>query len=593
MKHRTNRIALLLLVVLILLLSSCGTHEEEVPQAVRELMCTQPTVVPGMESIGKGRIALCQIDYETEITMVQIVELRDDSVENEVTIEGVWELHKQEFSDGRLAFCNRATCTWKFLDDSLTEIGTWSTEEMNGFFSYDAERYYYLCDHVLCCQELSSGKSSRVELDRDLRFLEISAYDSENARMAVQFFLSPYSSECGTAVLNAETGEFMMISSERYQTLFAGGTVYLLSFDTEAMGYEAVYSCADGRFRYAKAGSFMQESNELYGMAGPYYLVGAEENTILYTAGEEIRSCSLSACGVPDGMYTACFLPEEKLLAGAVYQEGSFHLYVIDPVRLPFVKTAEPVDVSSPFRMDDSLVQNYWTENDGGNVAESLQEARQYADHLELRYGVRILLSDQCAETAALCDRPIILTDTMSEEDELECVNMALKALSRSLSLYPDGFFIQFQNRMGEGGICFLLVEEIVSDYGVVGCAYENGEENHILSRDYAAFLQEDWEALNPDGFTYYENAAMTESDAPWTLYSGSLEDVYFVDSYACVNAHEDRARIMEYFMTHEDEARLLIESPLIRQKLQWMCEAVRRNFDTSAWEEVRWEALL
>lgn len=101
----------------------------------------------------------------------------------------------------------------------------------------------------------------------------------------------------------------------------------------------------------------------------------------------------------------------------------------------------------------------------------------------------------------------------------------------------------------------------------MVGCAYENGDwqniaidvrmadrldgticheiwhatESHILSRDYATFLQEDWEAMNPEGFTYYENTAIAESDAPWTLYSGSLEDVYFVDSYACVNAHEDR----------------------------------------------------
>ena len=80
MKHRTNRIALLLLVLRILLLSACGTQEEAPPKTVREFMCTQPTVVPGMESIGDGRIALCQIDYETEVTMVQIVELRDDSV---------------------------------------------------------------------------------------------------------------------------------------------------------------------------------------------------------------------------------------------------------------------------------------------------------------------------------------------------------------------------------------------------------------------------------------------------------------------------------------------------------------------------------
>ena len=49
----------------------------------------------------------------------------------------------------------------------------------------------------------------------------------------------------------------------------------------------------------------------------------------------------------------------------------------------------------------------------------------------------------------------------------------------------------------------------------------------------------------------------------------------------------------MEYFMVHEDEAKLLIQSPVIRQKLQWMCSAVRSSFDTAGWGAVRWESLL
>ena len=65
------------------------------------------------------------------------------------------------------------------------------------------------------------------------------------------------------------------------------------------------------------------------------------------------------------------------------------------------------------------------------------------------------------------------------------------------------------------------------------------------------------------------------------------------MDGYACVDAREDRARIMEYFMVHEDAAQLLIESPVIRQKLQIMCDAVRNNFDTADWGQVRWERLL
>ena len=79
----------------------------------------------------------------------------------------------------------------------------------------------------------------------------------------------------------------------------------------------------------------------------------------------------------------------------------------------------------------------------------------------------------------------------------------------------------------------------------------------------------------------------------PWTLYSSAPEDVRFVDTYSCVAATEDRARIMEFFMTHDDEAELLIQSPYIRAKLQIMCDAVRRYFDTAGWGTPRWERLL
>lgn len=47
------------------------------------------------------------------------------------------------------------------------------------------------------------------------------------------------------------------------------------------------------------------------------------------------------------------------------------------------------------------------------------------------------------------------------------------------------------------------------------------------------------------------------------------------MDAYSCVNRQEDRARIMEYFMTRDDEAGILIQSPFIHQKLRIMCDAV------------------
>lgn len=117
--------------------------------------------------------------------------------------------------------------------------------------------------------------------------------------------------------------------------------------------------------------------------------------------------------------------------------------------------------------------------------------------------------------------------------------------------------------------------------------------ENRILSQDYAAIDPDTWDALNPPGFTYCGDTALSNDLRQWTLYSCDPADVCFVDGYACVDAREDRARIMEYFMVHEDAAQLLIESPVIRRKLRLMCGAVRDNFDTTGWGQVRWESLL
>ena len=152
-------------------------------------------------------------------------------------------------------------------------------------------------------------------------------------------------------------------------------------------------------------------------------------------------------------MFSVRWLPDAQVLLGGVYENGAFQLYVIDPAQLPFTEVTAAAPADTPLTVDESLAQAYWNTSDTAPVAESLREARQYADTLESRYGIRVLLSDQCRDAAALCDRAITLTDTMSAGDELAAVNTALDALARTLSLYPDGFTAQFRNGMGEGGL--------------------------------------------------------------------------------------------------------------------------------------------
>ena len=47
------------------------------------------------------------------------------------------------------------------------------------------------------------------------------------------------------------------------------------------------------------------------------------------------------------------------------------------------------------------------------------------------------------------CKYELKLTDTMEEEEELSCINDALKHLNDVPALYPKGFFNQFCNSIG------------------------------------------------------------------------------------------------------------------------------------------------
>lgn len=633
---RTRKILSLLLLALCLLfaVSGCGRETPEAAEtpetteiretaekreAVESLQCVRPTALNSLCPLSGAQVAVSWTDYENDRTTVLLADVNKDTVCHEITLDGIWDLKDQSFSDGRFALCSRETNTWKFLSAALEDLGEWKAENVDGFFSYDGSAYYFLRDHILYRQSLSGGEAGKVMLPLDLRLLELTAFDARDGRLVMQFFLSRYSSECGTAVFDMETGTLSMLQKDRYRLSFRGDDVCLLFFDNEQMGYSLTYGGGD-HFLFADAGLFSGTVGDLYPIPGSPYLMGITTGrSILYAADEQISSYPLSGSGIIGEMYSACYLPDEEVLIGAVYQDGAFRLYVIDPAQLPFTEVAASAPVDSPFVVDEALAETYWGKVTDTPLAGSLQEAQQYADAIEEKYGVSILLSSQCKDAAALCDLTVTLTDTMRPEDELQAVQNVLEALDRSLALYPEGFPAQFQNGAGDGGLCFLLVDHIESSYNAVGCTYErfdwqyialdvnsvyspdsvvcheiwHATENRIFSCDYTAFPMDEWDALNPEGFSYYIDATSSNPEQPWTLYTSSPEDIHFVDGYACVDRHEDRARIMEYIMTHEDEARILIQSPFIRQKLQIMCDAVRNTFDTTGWENVRWERLL
>lgn len=377
--------ALFMALLAALILSGCkASTAPETPDAARRLSCVQPSSLTGLCPAGSAKVALCRTDESGAVTTVELVDIDADSVAAEKELDGEWALQQQSFCDKRIALCDREHNMWQLLSPNLADLGTVKVETCDGYFSYDAKSYYFLRDDVLCRTELESGETTAVELDYDLRFLDIAAFDASGSRMLAHFYLSPYSSKCGSAIFDPVTGEFSMLCAERYQAVFSD---------------------------------------------------------------EEIKS----------GFGTS----------GCTYERGAWQNIALD-IRLAY-------------ELDGIVCHELW-----------------------------------------------------------------------------------------------------------------HATENHILSCDYSLFTVEGWAQLNPQGFSYYEGYDYSDPDSRrWTYYSGGDEGVYFADGYSRTFASEDRARIMEFFMTRDDDAQELIKSPAIKKKLQHMSSAVRSVFDTSGWESVRWERLL
>lgn len=611
--------ALLAALCLVLTLAGCGGEKPLLDQPVKTLSCVQSAAMPTLLPLGDGRVLAGWVDYDRAITSLAVVDVATDRTVTSRELEGCWELQEQQFSDGRAVLFNWEASTWQFVGADLADIGTFSSDQTGGFFSLDGSRYYFVQDDVLCRADVAGGQTERVALETDMRFMDVAGRYPDSDTLFLHCLLSPYSTESGTAVLDPETGAYTMLQKDWYATYYGADSPELLWFNNETMGYDVLYA-SEGRYYRADAALLHADEADILPVSGSAYLLGVAQDTTLYRLESGISACLLQEEQLGGALRNAVWLPEQ-VLVGCVYGGGTFHLTAIDPAQLTFTQVSDGIAVDDPMAVDTALTEVYWNSLNGQPLPATLQEARDYADQLEERYGVTILLSAQGQEACeAVWDAVVTTTDQWPLEDEPYAIARTLEALDRALALYPEGFFRQMRNTMGEGGVRFIPVGHIENDVNAVGLTYEtygwqniyidvtldtfesvicheiwHATEGVISYRDWVSFDPGNWSVCNPEGFFYNEDVEDADPNpSRWTFnYEMDAQNVYFVDAYARTNAKEDRARIMEYVMANEDLAGALMQSPYITQKLEIMCQAIRNSFDTSAWGDLRWERLL
>ena len=231
------------------------------------------------------------------------------------------------------------------------------------------------------------------------------------------------------------------------------------------------------------------------------------------------------------------------------------------------------------------------------------------AEALSQRFGVKILIGEQCAaEYSHYNTYP--LTDP-------GFVGEALDILEECMGRYPEGFFRQLPH--GPFGhiqlelVGALMLKEGTENQPGDAAAFVQEQEGHLLIaldgfllapdtlyhefshvidrrldwdaqiREDALYSNEGWLAQQPEGFAYA--LSYTEMPEETRRY---METGCFDREYSMTYPTEDRATLFAAAMT---QAQLLAQRPGMQKKLDYYARCIRDCFDTEGWPEVTaWE---
>ncbi len=228
-------------------------------------------------------------------------------------------------------------------------------------------------------------------------------------------------------------------------------------------------------------------------------------------------------------------------------------------------------------------------------------DAESLRSFLQQHYGITILMGDECREYPSENYQIVITPEGTTAFQQIAYGNRRftdmLRLIDDVLSVYPPEFFGCFEWTKHYGGIMLLLVDDImmngVSFGGLQSGADSEGRIIIYFSRigakeraihheighavDYRIRWQfpnafDGWTDLNPEGFLYTEDFAVSGTDRE----NDEPED-WFAREYSKIDEYEDRATVFESLMT-KDEV-WWSTRPHLQRKAQYLLEKAETVF--------------
>lgn len=610
--------------------TSTETQKEPELPAVTRLSCVTPGYNPKFWGTGDGTLYCSYAVYDEAAARLQThlyhIDYSKDVILQSLELEGNYEFVEQGFTDGSILLreCGEQ---WGFyhFDNELNEMERFEAPaDIYGVFDHELTRYYYIEDRILYAQDLDTGNRTKVSFDMDLRFSYIAGIHPEKNLISLQALKFPYESWEGWAcAADLDSGKVVMLADWETPVSLFEDNFYTVEYDSDGT-YEMIYGSVFGEEPLKKVSCdvFAAETESPFPFKNaPSYLLSGKEDklTKLTCLGDTVMQYRFSDNDCSLYLWDIVRMPEGLLAGFEQKNENETAIVLVNPAKLDFQVLGKPEEAARPEMLDKELAEQYQRILEGEPVAEPLKEVRAAADQLEEEFGVTIYISNQCEIPCSIQNSYTVqTTDKANLPNEAETITQALERLREILERYPNGFFRQFQNKAGERGLMILLTGAIGEEVPVGGLSFYLGQDWYPIMIDISHgmtpgtlchelwhateerintlgvwFDDNEWAAFNPPEFTYANGTAGFEELREWTAFGDLIENCYFVDSYARVNEREDRARLMEYAMEPDygymaDD--IFPAAPRLRQKLAYMSRKIREVFDTTGWENVRWE---
>ncbi len=559
------------------------------------------------------------------LTDAKTVNIRTGETVSKTVFDGRLNPDTGAFTEDRLCFFDPFngfvfTCKPDFTDPVKTATGE---ESIFGCFIPGGEKRYTLWDTCVAVRDVESGVTEDIPNEYGLPVWAIE--DESEVQSDGEALVC-----CTVSVDNTDTPTYeahVEMSTGRVLT-FYDSTEFRSSFRIAGDGFCAVKN----DYVNAPLCLYTDDAGDIWSFptedgARNVTLVRGTDCFIYNTDNGDVYLCRPDGNGNAEkyvlfenngyNVFRAMMMPQSGCILLDVHDldfSGS-HLYLINPEKLTGGEFV-PSESTGKNIVDREKLGEYLKIYGERECPSYLSELREEADRIEKKYGVRILLSEQCIGITSLVkDYYMLTTDKLKNTDaEREQLAEFLRILDEQLSRYPEGMLSQFVSKNGLGGIRFLPVNYMKQTRDVVGLTHQiNGwynvfitvggdtdvmtetvnhelwhaSENRIKMSDKDCFSDEKWQELNPAGFEYMNDDYIGSTDN--VLGVSAPENAYFSRDYSKATASEDRATLFEEVMKPDGVANIL-GCEHLKAKYDCMCAALEKYFDTSTWNELPWK---